>query len=125
VRTADPECKPGLIKRLKDAQFPDDQELAMYNLISYPGNETIKLILPFLRDPTRKRLNEGLDASGKPISTVEIFQLRQSAYFALILLGALPQKPEGFSAEWQSWHAVTGFESRTSFPYGDWPRTAK
>ncbi len=122
IRTADPECKPGLVKQLQTSQFPDDREMAMYNLISYPDRDTIKLILPFLRDPTKKRLNEASDAAGKPISTAEAFQLRQSAYFALLLLGARPQKPEGFSSEWHSWHAMTGFESLTYFPYGDWQR---
>jgi hypothetical protein len=125
VRTADPECKPELIKQLHNSQYPDDQELAMYNLISYPDHETIKQILPFLRDPTKQRLNDALDSSGKPISKVEVFQLRQSAYLALIFLGARPQKPEGFSPDWSSRHFATGFESRTYFPYGEWQRTAE
>jgi hypothetical protein len=127
VRTADPECKPGLIKQLHNSQFPDEKELAMYNLISYPGHETIKIILPFLRDPTRTTTTDVVvGVSGKPISkTQEISPLRQSAYFALIHLGALPQKPEGFSPNWQSWHSATGFESRIYFPYGEWQRTAE
>jgi hypothetical protein len=86
-------------------------------LISYPDHETIKQISTFLRNPTKQRLNDALDSSGKPISKVEVFQLRQSAYLALIFLGARPQKPEGFSPDWSSRHFATGFESRTYFPY--------
>lgn len=52
VRTADPECKAELIKRLHDSRDTGGQEAAIYNLISYPGQDTIKLILPFLKDPT-------------------------------------------------------------------------
>ncbi len=124
IRTADPECKPGLVKQLQTSQFPDERELAMYNLISYPGHDTIKLILPFLKDPTKETISQSSDDGGKLISR-EFFQLRQSAYFALLLLGARPQEPEGFSTDWHSFHADTGFESRTYFPYGDWVRVAE
>jgi hypothetical protein len=126
VRTADPECKPDLIKHLHDSQYPVDQERAMYGLISYPGHETIKLILPFLRDlrTAKIQVKSDSDPAGKRTSkTVEIFPLRQAAYTALNFLGASPQKPPGYYPKWSFSLSTTGFENRYHFPYGEWQRS--
>ncbi|HET6327803.1 MAG TPA: hypothetical protein VFG04_24175 [Planctomycetaceae bacterium] len=126
VRTADPECKPDLINRLHNPEYPDDQVEAMYDLISYPGHETIKLILPFLRDPRTKKIQVESDAdpAGKStLKTVEVFPLRQAAYTALNFLGASPQKPLGFYPKWSFSLSTTGFENRYHFPYGEWQRS--
>jgi hypothetical protein len=116
VRTADPECKPGLIKQLRDPR--GDKESAIYNLVSYPGKETTELIRPFLKDPTISQI-EHYEGTGK---TIQTFPLRQAAYSALTLLGNTPQKPEGFYPNASPWLFYVGFESRTYFHYGDWKR---
>jgi hypothetical protein len=116
VRTADSDYKATLIKQLHDSRYPDDKESAIYNLVSYPGQDTINLIRPFLKDANTKEVG----SSGR---TVRVFHLRLAAYAALQLLGANPAKPEGFRPGrpiglW--WD--TGFEARVYFPYGDWQR---
>ena len=116
VRTADPEYKAKLIKQLHDSRWPGGQEAAIYNLISYPGQDTINLIRPFLKDASTQEV-------GSSGATVKVFHLRQAAYAALSLIGANPAKPEGFQPGRPVgllWSA--GFEDRGYFPYGDWQR---
>jgi hypothetical protein len=117
VRTADPEYKAELIKQLHNSIYSDDQQAAIYNLISYPGHETIKLILRFLRDRT---VEQPVDPAHPPRQPA--FPLRQAAYSALQFLGANPSKPDGFRADWRPRLMGTGFESRNYCPYGDWQR---
>jgi hypothetical protein len=117
VRTADPDYKPKLIKQLHDSPYQTDKEAAIYNLISYPGHDTTKVILPFLKDPN---VEQPVDPAHPPRHLA--FPVRQSAYAALQFLGATPAKPGGFRADWAVWLMGIGFESRTFFPYGDWKR---
>jgi hypothetical protein len=49
VRTADREYKKVLVDNLKNGDL-SAKERAVYNLVSYPGNETVDLIKPFLSD---------------------------------------------------------------------------
>ena len=123
VRTADPDYKPILIKQLRDG----DKESAIYNLISYPGKETVNLIRPFLNDPTTSEIHDYADRqqslAGLPkYKTITYYPLRQTAYAALMLLGESPKKPQGYVSNSSSFVFKTGFENRTYFPFGDWKR---
>jgi hypothetical protein len=123
VRTADPEGKAGLISQLRDPK--GDHESAIYNLISYPGKETIGLIRPFLGDPTTSEMQDysGRDQAQKPsYKTIQTYPVRQAAYSALRLLGDSPHKPDGFHPSAWNWLFSVGFEHRSYFPYGDWKR---
>jgi hypothetical protein len=111
VRTADPEFREALVKMLKEG----DKESAIYNLVSFPGKDTVDLIKPFLTDPT---IHE-MERYGKK---VEFYPLRESAYRALVLLGQSPDKPEHLVDGPLLWHYETGFENVAYFPYGDWKR---
>jgi hypothetical protein len=101
-----------------------DKETAIYNLVSYPGKETVNLIKPFLNDTTTAEIQryETKDQDGKRVlKDVKYFPIREYAYQALILLGESPEKPKGL-IEPSLWHFETGFENRAGFPYGDWKR---
>jgi hypothetical protein len=124
VRTADPEFRKTLVKTLKEG----DKESAIYNLISYPGKETVDLIKPFLSDPTINQLDryDGKDKKGKPVyKKVTFYPLREYAYRALVLLGESPEKPQHLIDEPLLWHFDTGFENPAYFPYGEWKRLKK
>ena len=84
VRTADPDYKATLIKQLHDTRWPDGQQTAIYNLISYPGQDTIKLVRPFLKNASTTEV-------GFSGATVKVFYLRQAAYAALQLLAQTRQ----------------------------------
>lgn len=116
VRTADPAYKTVLVKQLRDGDA-NDKESAIYNLISYPGKDTLDLIRPFLRDTTRSELQRS-DGS----KTVVIYPVRQAAYSALRLLGESVEKPGGYYSDPSLWLFKVGFESEVYFPYGDWKR---
>lgn len=120
VRTADPDYKLELRKQLREG----DAESAIYNLVSYPGNETIELIRPFLKDPktAEMHVHDGRDAAGRDIKTIKIYPVRQAAYAALQLLGETPEQPEGFHRRALPWLFMVGFEERAHFPHGDWKR---
>jgi hypothetical protein len=121
VRTADPEFRETLVKMLKEGE----KESAIYNLVSYPGKETVNLIKPFLTDPTIHEMERynGKDEKGNPIyKKVAYYPLREYAYRALILLGESPEKPEHLVDGPLLWHFATGFENAAYFPYGDWKR---
>jgi hypothetical protein len=126
VRTADPIYKAGLINQLRESKYQSEKESAIYNLISYPGKETVDFIRPFLKDPTTEQVEHvsvRTDGSGKTTdATITIFPLRQAAYFALKLLGESPKRPEGFYPEPLLPLFSIGFEERGYFPYGDWKR---
>src|SRR5262249_5301943 len=108
VRTADPEYKKVLIAELQKKD--GNKESAIYNLVSYPGKETIDLIRPFLNDPTT---NEVENLSGKN-GKVRFYPLRQTAYAALDLLDAKPNKPDGFLDDaFLGILLECGFESRS------------
>lgn len=124
VRTADPDYKPELVKQLRNG----DRESAIYNLISYPGQDTRDLIRPFLKDASvrESQVNDGNYTSGSArMKTVKIYPLRQAAYAALVLLGEPTEKPEGYDPDPFLWLFEVGFERRSHFPYGDWKRYEK
>jgi len=136
VRTADPEYKQVLIRQLKKREFRED---AIYNLISYPGQETPGLILPYLSDNTKattriqkktikSRLAHILSKLGIKVSqraeykTVTYYPVRQAAYLALVLLGEKVERPQPYYDNLRPWLFKVGFENETYFPYGDWRR---
>jgi hypothetical protein len=123
VRTADPEYKKTLIDRLRNRDGDDDPRVsAIYNLVSYPGQETIDLLKPFLKDSTAREHEE----RGRKI---RLYPLRQMAYVALDLLGDKPAKPDGFRDDYVGGGSLAGimllnygFEDEAMFPWGDWKR---
>ena len=114
VRTAEPEFKKVLIADLKKGEVWE-RERTIYNLVSYPGKETVDLIKPFLTDNETDKTEIGRDRT-----KVTIYPLRQMAYYALQLLGEPVAKPQGYVPEARAWLMDCGFESRDYFPYGDW-----
>jgi hypothetical protein len=125
VRTADPIYKADLIKQLRHSHDESVKEAAIYNLVSYPGKETVDLIRPYLTDPTTEEPQSQTGTAGSDQSTHQtaaLFPLRQAAYSALRLLGESPKKPEGFQPNATTRFSLVGFESRVYFPYGDWKR---
>jgi hypothetical protein len=118
VRTADPEYKKVLINQLRqkegEVEFRED---AIYNLVSYPGQETIDLLSPLLKDPTVQEHNLG-------DKKVTRFPIRQMAYIALDLLDAKPAKPDGYLEEdpFAALILARGFEHEAQVPWGDWKR---
>lgn len=128
VRTADPEFKPVLIKALQTRESPWDVQWAIYNLVSYPGRETVDLIRPFLKDPTFREEKKavGKDAAGNSTwKEVKVFPTRQYAFVALKLLGESPEQPEGYDPDHYLYLFDSYFESGSLFPYGDWKRLDK
>jgi hypothetical protein len=136
VRTADPEYKQVLITQLKKGEFTAG---AIYNLISYPGQETVGLIRPYLSDNTKgtarienktikSRLADTLKKLGIKLShrteykTVTYYPVRQAAYLALVLLGEKVEKPQPYYDNLRPWLFKVGFENETYFAYGDWRR---
>jgi hypothetical protein len=111
VRTAEPEFKPVFMEGLL-AEHYLDVESAIYNLISYPGKETVDLIRPFLSHSYAENRDEN----------VIYYPLRQMAYLALLLLGERVRRPAGFSDAFSSWLMGMGFEDEGHFPCGDWKR---
>jgi hypothetical protein len=116
VRTADPEYKQVLLNDLGHGDW-FQKERAIYNLISYPGKDTVDLIKPFLKDP----MTTDLFLSQKRGSTT-LYELRQTAYYALTLLGQSLEKPEGFVEDYAPSAFRIGFEDRVYFPFSDWRR---
>lgn len=136
VRTADPEYKEVLIGRLSRGEFKTE---AIYNLISYPGQETVGLIRPYLSDTTKgtaqieketikSRLADTLKKLGIKLShrteyeTVTYYPVRQAAYLALVLLGEKVERPQPYYDNLRPRLFEVGFENETYFPYGDWAR---
>jgi hypothetical protein len=114
VRTADPEIKPRLIKDLS-APHDSTRSDAIYNLISYPGAETVEAIRPLLKDPATRDLT-------RENKTVQQYHVRQAAYLALTFLGEKVDKPEPYYDQPEPFLFEVGFEQRSYFPYGDWKR---
>jgi hypothetical protein len=124
VRTADSDYKPVLVKEL----CRGNPESAIYNLVSYPGQETRDLIRPFLKDATAHDIDvdDGRDTAGRARrKKLKCYPLRQAAYLALVLLGESPEKPEGYIPDESFLLFDLGFENRAYFPHGDWKRLEK
>jgi hypothetical protein len=122
VRTAEPECKPEIIRELHEG----DTEAAICNLISYPGRETEELIRPFLRDPRCEERKTRITSKTPPIveryRRRKIYPYRQSAYIALKLLGKKVALPAGCDFAWMGFAFHGGFEDDDHFPHGNWKR---
>jgi len=117
VRTADPAYKKVLVAELQKKD--GNKESVIYNLVSYPGKETIDLIRPFLNDPTTSEVEKLGGVKGK----VTYYPLRQMAHTALDLLDAKPNKPAGYRDDANLGILLQcGFESETYFHWGDWKR---
>lgn len=98
VVTAEDDLMPKLIESLK-SKYADGRSSAIYNLLSYPGEENEKRIRALLDDP-------------EP-------EVRHAASLALILLGEKRELPNrGF----RPWLFQVGFEDRIYFPSGNWKR---
>jgi hypothetical protein len=122
VRTADSDYKQVLIKQLSDA---DDQvrKMAIYNLISYPSQETVNLMAPFLTEVTKIRIQRTFRLNGVDVPiTTTTYPLRQMAYVALKLIGESPKKPQGYDPDYFLWECYHGFENERIFPNGDWKK---
>ena len=113
VRTADASCKQQLIKDLQIEGVPDFRETVIYNLASYPGPDTVKLIRPFLNDPSTTEVS----AVGPERKTVKVYLVRQAAYLALKLLGENTQPPQPYFDEVKPWLFEVGFDDLNYFPY--------
>ncbi len=116
VRTADPEFKKTIIEHLKEPHC--DTTNAIHNLISYPDEETIKLLEQFLTDPTTSEV--GL--YGPDRKTITYYPVRQAAYLALSLMGKSPKKPSPYYELTQPWLFEVGMDNPSYFPYGDWKK---
>ena len=93
----------------------------IFNLISYPGEETVRLIRPFLEDKTTQEVGSYRGQKSKTVT--DYYPVRQAAYLALTLLGEKYTKPpQPFYPDIRSFEFSTGFENRTYFPYGNWKR---
>jgi len=127
ARTADPECKKQFVKLLK-SRYADTRTHAIFNLASYPGDDTVKLIRPFLKDKATKEVREYHSPELKTFvgtTVTDYYPVRQAAYLTLTLLGEKVEKPEPYYPGIRSFEFSTGFENKTYFPYGNWKRLDK
>jgi hypothetical protein len=108
VITAEAKYKQRLIKELRAS---DPSTAPIYNLVSYSGPETVRLIRPFLKDNTKHEAKLGME-------TITYYPVRQTAYEALILLGEKVERPEHY---YPNLSVQTGFESSSYFEYGPHP----
>lgn len=111
VRTADPELKQGFLKDLTSESVWSRAEAA-FNLVSYPGPETIERLKPLLSDSGENAQPE----------IPKNYSARAAAYRALTLLGEHPKKPEHYDEDGVGIPFGWGFESAAHFPYGNWKR---
>jgi hypothetical protein len=72
VRTADPEYKKVLAECLRQSKYADERSSAIFNLASYPSDDTVKLIRPYLNDPETKKGVYGQ-------KTIQYYPVRQAA----------------------------------------------
>jgi len=121
VRTADASYKQQLIKELQIEGVPDFREEVIYNLASYPGPETVKLIRPFLNDPSTTEVS----AVGPERKTVKVYLVRQAAYLALKILGEDVQPPQPYFEEVKPMLFEVGFDDLNYFPYMKLPAAPK
>jgi hypothetical protein len=89
---------------------------SIYNLVSYPGEETITAIRPLLSNNESVQMNR----SGPSAEEITIYPVRQAAYLALRLLGVDVRRPDQYNREALPWGFEQGFESPVFFPYGNW-----
>lgn len=110
VITADSRYKKRFISELRTSPL-----YAIYNLVSYPGPETVRLIRPFLKDNATTDIQIGPEQK-----TVTYYPLRQAAYLALTWLGEKVEQPERYNPDIAPWLMldVTGFENSGYFEYG-------
>lgn len=103
VITAEPKYKPGFVKQLR-SEFPDDQADAIFNLASYPGEETERLLRPHLQSK-----HEGV---------------KKAAHIAMCLIKNDSKLPTSLHGGSLSFSFGTGFENDTYFPHGNLRRWA-
>jgi hypothetical protein len=100
--------------------------LAIYNLVSYPGKDTIRLIRPMLQDATtgERTFFDGDPWNGGKEKRVKYYPVREAANLALALLGEKLDWPVPFYRDDDELpdSFARGFEDRTYFPNGSWTR---
>jgi hypothetical protein len=116
VITADPENKSRVIEELKSWR----KEEAICNLVSYPGEETVRLLRPLLNDPTTAESFESDGAKRKNVR--RWYPVRQAAYLALTLLGEKVERPKPYYPDLMSWGFGTGLDDAYDYPSGRWKR---
>lgn len=117
VITAEPEFKQQFVDQLQSKSY-HTRCYAIFNLVSYPGDATRRLIRPFLGDSAtatvRNYNGEGRDITYYPV--------RQTAYVALALLDDNPPLPKPYFDKAMSFMFNVGFDVEVYFPKGNWKR---
>jgi hypothetical protein len=123
VITADPKYRQQFVDLL-EIGGNENRCWAIFNLVSYPSKDTIEIIRPMLHDKGTQEttIYEGGDPFRGEPKTVVYYPVRQAAYLALALLGEKVDRPVPYYEEVIPNPFDTGFEDRTSFPYGNWKR---
>jgi len=117
VITAEPKYKQRFIDLLQ-SEYDHIRTAAIYNLASYPGKESERLLRAMLDDPAQETSDS--HKQGTRILTT-YYPVRQAAYEALLLLDADVEPPEPYYPELSStWLQRVGFENETYFPRQEW-----
>ena len=90
---ADPELRAAIVAETTSPEISIRAQAA-FRLGSYPGDDTVELLMGLLKDPGAIVMR-GSDKQGD--FEVTVFPVRQAAYFALQELGVVTAKPEGYS----------------------------
>jgi len=133
VKSAAPEYKAAIVRQLERGEtdwsyygLGPRTERAIYDLISYPGRETVDLIKPHLKDERWEYREETvLIEDGKeppPRRRYKLYPVRQTAYLALKLLGEEVEQPAGYVQGLLPAPFFEGFEYLGIFPSEDWTR---
>ena len=117
VIPAEPEYKRRFLEDLK-SKYAGTRCEAIHNLVSYPGEDTVRGLRPMLLDPATSEI-KNYDGEGK---TVTYYPVRQCAYLAMTLLGEEVDRPVPFLDQMPTMSFKTGFENRVYFPHGNWKR---
>lgn len=124
VIPADPQYRKRFVDALKSNRAAERCD-GVFNLVSYPGVETIRLLRSMQHDPATETITV-VERSGsfqpREKKRITYYPVRQAASVALSLLGETVDQPVLEYEEQLPAPFVTGFEDEGHFPYGNWKR---
>ena len=114
VRTADPEFKNKLVEQIKKPI--SDKTALIHNLVSYPDEDTARIIRSFLADLSTSEVH----LYGPNREDITYYPVRQAAYLALTLMGKTVERPSPYYDLIRPGLFEDGMDNTDYFPDATW-----